>query len=58
MVKSIDKEDNKNKININNNNSRYTNRNNKKKLSSKPNFNITKGSMKATKEKANEEEFR
>ena len=58
LIKPIEKEDNKNKININNNNSRYTNRDNKKKLSSKPNFNITKGSMKATKEKANEEEFR
>jgi len=60
LIKPIEKEkeDNKNKININNTNSRYTNRDNKKKLSSKPNFNITKGSMKVSKEKENEEEFR
>jgi len=52
------KEDNKNKINNNNSNTRYANRDNKKKLSSKPNFNITKGSMKASMEKEKDEEFR
>ena len=62
--KEKEKEDNKIKINVNNNNNsnmnntRYGNRDNKKKLSSKPNFNITKGSMKVSKEKENDEEFR
>ena len=40
------------------NNSRYGFRDTKKKLSSKPDFNITKGSMKVSKEKENDEEFR
>ena len=52
------KEDYKIKINNNNSNTRYGNRDNKKKLSSKPNFNITKGSMKSSIEKEKDEEFR
>ena len=52
------KEDNKYKINNINSNTRYGNRDNKKKLSSKPNFNITKGSMKSSTEKEKDEEFR
>ena len=61
LIKPLEKEkkeDNKNKINNNNTNTRYANRDNKKKLSSKPNFNITKGSMKASMEKEKDEEFR
>ena len=51
--------DNSNKTNNSNmNNSRYNGRDNTKKISSKPNFNITKGSMKVSKEKVNDEEFR
>ena len=41
------------------NNSRYNERSNTKKLSSKPAFNITKGSMRASKDaKETDEEFR
>ena len=51
-----------NKINNSNNssmnNSRYNFRDNNKKLSSKPNFNISKGNMKIPKEKQSDEEFR
>ena len=51
-----------NKINNSNNssmnNSRYNFRDNNKKLSSKPNFNISKGNMKKPKEKESDEEFR
>lgn len=53
-------EDKKIKVEANDsmNNSRYNIRDNKKKKSSKPDFNITKGSMKISKEKQSEEEFR
>ena len=65
IIKPVSKET-ANKINTNNsnnpsmNNSRYNFRDNNKKLSSKPAFNISKGSMKIPKEKEKEsdEEFR
>ena len=60
MIKPPEKNIKPNNINYNMNNSRYNNRDTNKKLSSKPNFNITKGSMKFSKdkEKENDEEFR
>jgi hypothetical protein len=60
VIKPVSKETT-NKINTNNqsmNNSRYNFRDNNKKLSSKPNFNISKGNMKIPKEKQSDEEFR
>ena len=61
LIKPVSKEEDKNKkIENKANNTRYTNRDNKKKLSSKPGFNISKGNMKKPKEKEKEsdEEFR
>ena len=58
LIKPVTKDNNNKTNNISMNNSRYNGRDNTKKLSSKPNFNITKGSMKISKDKDNEEEFR